>query len=80
MSAKNFEFGFPTKEPVSYEEAVMYCFFYNQLDSKGWRLMTVDEYVDYIWQFGLFYRPVWTQTEYATENKWIAIPVREIHE
>lgn len=79
MSAKNFEFGFPTKEPVSYDEAVMYCFFYNQPDSKGWRMMNMNEVIEYIHQYSSFDRPVWFDDPYhMDDSRWFAQPVRDV--
>ena len=73
----NIEFGFVSKEPVSYDEAVMYCFFYNQPGSTGWRLPTCGECVEFIWEYG-----VWSlgddEVETFVNDLYHVIPVRDL--
>lgn len=70
------QFGFMSKDKITVDEAILYCLCYNQPGSTGWRMPTPHEWHNYtigldLWVEGDEYR-------YAYDEKWYALPVREI--
>lgn len=72
------QLGFLSKNEMTYDEAVVYCFFYNQKGSTGWRMPTEEETYDlYDGDEGIWYEHD-DQVEYYDGDCWFALPVRDV--
>ena len=71
------QFGFPSKERMSYDSAVLYVFMYNQKGSTGWRMPTFDE-----WNNHASDKSAWAEgddeEEIFDDDLWYALPVRDV--
>jgi hypothetical protein len=72
------QLGIPSENPMTYDEAVLYCFFYNQEGSTGWRMPTDIEWQRYApdispWALG-------DNEDYLhmIDTFYVALPVRDI--
>jgi hypothetical protein len=54
---------------MTYDEAIMYCFWFSHNGKKGWRLPTYREFID---------GDSWYKDAEITKRKWYARPCREI--
>lgn len=63
---------------MTYNDAIMYCLFFEHDGKKGWRLPTYEEYTH---SFGLA-TLIWFQNEDENDNntEWKVQPVRDIAE
>jgi hypothetical protein len=69
------EIGERTKFEMTYEEALMYCFSLN-IDGKiGWRLPTIDEYMN---TKGITNSMCWCIGRTSGKGKWYVTPVRDL--
>ena len=68
----------PYANPMTYDEAVMYCFFLDYNGHKDWRMPTRTEYADYLSPYPV---PVWV-TQDALDRKlreqYYIAPVRTV--
>jgi hypothetical protein len=72
------QLGIRSKTLMTYDEAVLYCFFYNQEGSSGWRMPTEEETYDiYYDEEGIWYDGD-GELEYYAGDCWYALPVRDI--
>ena len=70
------ELGYESNKMMTYDEAVMYCFFYSQDGKNGWRMPTEDEYNKYYELAGSWYQDDTLKDD--SDETWLIIPVRDI--
>ena len=71
------QFGFPSKERMSYESAVLYVFMYNQKGSTGWRMPTDYEWTEYASAIAAWAQGDDNDPDLFGDN-WYALPVRDV--
>jgi hypothetical protein len=72
------ELGYESTKMMTYDEAVMYCFFYSQDGKKGWRMPTGDEYDEYYELARSWYQDDTLKDD--PDETWLIIPVRDIND
>lgn len=55
---------------MTYDEAIMYCFWFTHNGKKGWRLPEINEFIDHT---------TWYRDAEITKLKWYCRPVRDIN-
>lgn len=73
------QLGFPSENPMTYDEAVLYCFFYNQKGSTGWRMPDDIEWRRYAPSISPWAVGDDDYHEYV-DNLYVALPVRDVTE
>jgi hypothetical protein len=63
------EHGPRSENKMTYDEAIMYCFWFTYNGKKGWRLPTFHEFLD---------GNSWYKDAEITKRKWYVKPVRDI--
>lgn len=75
------EYGTPSEEPLTYDQALMYCFWHEPVGH--WRLPTADEYFTSEKNLVRYWyedRDQLSERMYLQPAKMQAIPVRTIHD
>ena len=67
------EIGDESPTGMTYDEALMYCFFYCKDGKTGWRLPTE---IEYSWH--IVFQNHWHQNDDNLDEDWAVIPVRTI--
>lgn len=70
------ELGYESDRSMTYDEAVMYCFFYSQDGKNGWRLPTSTEYDEYYELTRSWYQDDTLKDD--PDETWLVVPVRDL--
>lgn len=70
------ELGYESDRSMTYDEAVMYCFFYSQDGKNGWRLPSAAEYDEYYELTSSWYHDDALQNH--PDESWWVTPVRDL--